>query len=155
MIGEGEGLETKIEAYMQESAILFDRADRLRILLVEVPRREDFSDQSTTSMLLASALGMGTPEEAGNNLPLCSSPTSSLDLALALQALRCSFDGQHDADTVTITYNQTKTTFSFGNDVPDDNSLFINQEINEDIGLEGGTISCPAILFSNPQLANS
>jgi len=155
LLGESEGIETKIEAYMQESAILFDRAERLCILLAKVPRTKDFNDQATTSMILASALGMGTPEEAGNNLPICTSPTRSLELALALQALRCGFGGQHDADTVTIGYTQTMTTFSFGDDVPDEKSLMFNLEISKDFRLEDGVISCSSNLFSNPQLANS
>jgi hypothetical protein len=77
---------------MDEDLLLLGRLDWLRSLLHHAPPRQRVLLGEAPAVFLACALGMGTPEEAEERLPLILQPEAALALALWLQIRAQAFD---------------------------------------------------------------
>lgn len=91
-IGVPAGEQARVHQRMDEDLLLLGRLDWLRSLLHHAPPRQRVLLGEAPAVLLACALGMGTPEEAGNRLPEILQPEAALALALWLQIRAHAFD---------------------------------------------------------------
>lgn len=85
-IGVPPGSEGAVHARLEEHARLIARLDWLGSLLAIPPPPERLEAGEAPGVLLAAALGHGTPEEAGARLPRILEPRAAAALALWTQA---------------------------------------------------------------------
>lgn len=88
LIGIPPGQETAVEARLDEDRLLLARLSWLRGVLHAGVRPEVLLAGEAPRVLLAAALGLGTPEEAASRLPRFADPQAGLALALWAQAVR-------------------------------------------------------------------
>lgn len=91
-IGVPEGEQKRVQHRMDEDLRLLGRLDWLRSMLHHAPPRKRVLLGEAPAVFLACALGLGTPEEAGERLPLINQPEAALALALWLQMRSEAFD---------------------------------------------------------------
>jgi hypothetical protein len=91
-IGVPEGEQHRVHQRMDEDLLLLGRLDWLRSLLHHAPPRQRVLLGEAPAVFLACALGMGTPEEAGDRLPKILQPEAALALSLWLQIRSQAFD---------------------------------------------------------------
>lgn len=77
---------------MDEDLLLLARLDWLRSLLHHDPPLERCYGGEAPMVLLAAALGVGTPEEAGTGMPDIVDPEAAVALALWLQGNTTAYD---------------------------------------------------------------
>lgn len=85
-VGVPPGSEDRVRLKLEEDMILMARLDWLGSMLHRMPPRARLRSGEAPAVLLAAALGLGTPEEAGERLPRIQDPEAALALALWLQA---------------------------------------------------------------------
>lgn len=86
-IGVPAGSEARVRLKIEEDMILLARLDWLGSMLHHVPPQARLQAGEAPAVLLAAALGLGTPEEAGEMLPRVLHPEAALAAAAWLQAL--------------------------------------------------------------------
>lgn len=91
-IGVPPGEQHRVHQRMDEDLLLLGRIDWLRALLHHSPPRQRVMKGEAPAVFLACALGLGTPEEAGQRLPVIEQPEAGLGLALWLQKRAKAFD---------------------------------------------------------------
>lgn len=91
-IGVPQGEQNRVHQRMDEDLLLLGRLDWLRSLLHHSPPRQRILNGEAPAVLLACALGMGTPEEAAERLPVIEQAEASLALSLWLQMRAEIFD---------------------------------------------------------------
>lgn len=91
-IGIPPGEEHRLRDRMEEDLQLLARLDWLRSLLHHDPPLERCYGGEAPMVLLAAALGVGTPEEAGTSMPEILSPEAAIALALWLQGNTIAYD---------------------------------------------------------------
>ncbi len=97
-IGVPEGEQARVHQRMDEDLLLLGRLDWLRSMLHHSPPRQRVLHGEAPAVFLACALGMGTPEEAGDRLPIINQPEAALAVALWLQRRA------HELDSVSISF---------------------------------------------------
>lgn len=80
------GAETRVRIKQEEDAALLARLDWLGTMLSHGATRAQLTGGEAPAILLAAALGLHTPEEAGVRLPRIGEPEAALAAALWLQA---------------------------------------------------------------------
>lgn len=91
-VGVPPGEEHRLRERMEEDLQLLARLDWLRSLLHHDPPLERCYGGEAPMVLLAAALGVGTPEEAGTLMPDIVSPEAAVALALWLQGSTTAYD---------------------------------------------------------------
>ncbi|MGB0952225.1 MAG: hypothetical protein ACPG31_03290 [Planctomycetota bacterium] len=91
-IGVPPGEEHRLRERMEEDLQLLARLDWLRSLLHHDPPLERCYGGEAPMVLLAAALGVGTPEEAGTSMPEILAPEAAMALALWLQGNTIAYD---------------------------------------------------------------
>jgi len=91
-VGVPEGEQGRVHQRLEEDLLLLGRLDWLRSVLHHAPPRQRILLGEAPAVLLACALGIGTPEEAGERLPIINKPEAALALALWLQMQTKVFD---------------------------------------------------------------
>ena len=91
-VGIQPGSEHRLKERMEEDLILLGRLDWLRSMLHHTPPMERCFGGEAPAVLLSAALGIGTPEEAGGQLPEIIDPEAAIALAIWLQACTTDFD---------------------------------------------------------------
>jgi hypothetical protein len=85
-IGVPPGSEPRVRTLLEEDMQLLARLDWIGTLLAHAPVAQRLEAGEAPAVLLAAALGVGTPEEAHAALPLVQEPRAALALATWLQA---------------------------------------------------------------------
>lgn len=106
-------MEPKLEAYIQESALLFDQLDLIRQSFVGIIKQGNNFDQEFCDLLLSATLGLGTTAEAGESLPRCRTPKLSFALAIELENARAQLGKSEDNTTIEIEFTDKEVCFSF------------------------------------------
>ncbi len=91
-IGVPEAEKPKLHSHMEEDLVLLARLDWLRSFLHHNPPLERCVGGEAPTVFLAAALGLGTPEEAGEQLPEIKDAEAALALALWLQGSTTAYD---------------------------------------------------------------
>ncbi|MFK5956037.1 MAG: hypothetical protein QM477_06295 [Planctomycetota bacterium] len=91
-IGIPQGEQHRLRERMEEDLALLARLDWLRAVLHHSPPIQRCYGGEAPAVLLATALGVGTPEEAGDRLPDIASPEAAVALALWLQGTTVAYD---------------------------------------------------------------
>ena len=91
-IGIPPGEEHRLNERMDEDLTLLARLDWLRSILHHSPPMQRCYGGEAPQVLLAAALGVGTPEEAGERLPDIKDPEAAVALALWLQGSTIAYD---------------------------------------------------------------
>jgi hypothetical protein len=85
--GVPPGAESRVPLRLEEDMILLARLDWIGSMLHHPQPLKLLESGEAPSVLLAAALGLGTPEEARERLPRVPDPEMAVALALALQIL--------------------------------------------------------------------
>jgi hypothetical protein len=91
-IGVPDGEFESVGRRFEEDLVLLGRLDWLRSLLHHSPPRHRVLQGEAPAVLLACAMGLGTPEEAGERLPRILQPEAALAASLWLQMRAEAFD---------------------------------------------------------------
>lgn len=91
-IGVPPGEHHRVQVRIDEDLCLLARLDWLRSFLHHTPPRSMVLQGEAPQVLLACALGLGTPEEAKDRLPTIQRPDAALALSLWLQLRAEMFD---------------------------------------------------------------
>jgi|FLOH01.1.fsa_nt_gi hypothetical protein len=113
-IGVPESEQSRLRQRMDEDLLLLGRLDWLRSMLHHAPPRQRILLGEAPAVLLACALGLGTPEEARERLPIIHQAEAAVALALWLQmqtkdfdsaSIRCGWQGECFEVVLTETKN--------------------------------------------------
>jgi len=91
-IGVPEGGRHRLREHMEEDLTLLARLDWLRAFMLHAPPMQRCFSGEAPQVLLAAGLGIGTPEEAGEQLPDIKDPEAAFALALWLQGSTVAYD---------------------------------------------------------------